>query len=83
MGLTITEKILSKHAGREVKAGELCIVSVDGCMATDTTAPLAIKSFKEIFKYIRHPVPAWTHIKNKPLVLELSSSSTRGIIFFK
>ena len=48
MGLTITEKILSKHAGREVKAGELCIVSVDGCMATDTTAPLAIKSFKEM-----------------------------------
>jgi 3-isopropylmalate/(R)-2-methylmalate dehydratase large subunit len=48
MGLTIAEKILSAHAGREVKAGELCIVPVDGCMATDTTAPLAIKAFKEM-----------------------------------
>ncbi len=47
-GLTIAEKILSKHAGYEVRAGELCIVPVDGCMATDTTAPLAIKAFKEM-----------------------------------
>lgn len=48
MGLTIAEKILSTHAGHTVKAGELCIVPVDGCMATDTTAPLAIKAFKEM-----------------------------------
>jgi 3-isopropylmalate/(R)-2-methylmalate dehydratase large subunit len=47
-GLTITEKILSQHAGQTVSAGELCIVPVDGCMATDTTAPLAIKAFKEM-----------------------------------
>lgn len=48
MGLTIAEKILSQHAGNTVRAGEICIVSVDGCMATDTTAPLAIKAFKEM-----------------------------------
>jgi 3-isopropylmalate/(R)-2-methylmalate dehydratase large subunit len=48
MGLTIAEKILSQHAGQTVKAGQLCIVPVDGCMATDTTAPLAIKAFKEM-----------------------------------
>lgn len=48
MGQTIAEKILSKHAGEKVFAGELCIVPVDGCMATDTTAPLAIKAFKEM-----------------------------------
>jgi len=48
MGQTIAEKILSKHAGKKVFAGELCIVPVDGCMATDTTAPLAIKAFKEM-----------------------------------
>jgi 3-isopropylmalate/(R)-2-methylmalate dehydratase large subunit len=47
-GLTIAEKILSQHAGQNVRAGELCIVPVDGCMATDTTAPLAIKAFKEM-----------------------------------
>ena len=48
MGQTIAEKILSKHIGKKVFAGELCIVPVDGCMATDTTAPLAIKAFKEM-----------------------------------
>ena len=47
-GMTISEKILSAHAGRELRAGELCIVPVDGCMATDTTAPLAIKAFREM-----------------------------------
>jgi 3-isopropylmalate/(R)-2-methylmalate dehydratase large subunit len=47
-GLTIAEKILSNHTGYTVRAGELCIVPVDGCMATDTTAPLAIKAFKEM-----------------------------------
>jgi 3-isopropylmalate/(R)-2-methylmalate dehydratase large subunit len=47
-GLTISEKILSQHAGQTVRAGEICIVPVDGCMATDTTAPLAIKAFKEM-----------------------------------
>jgi 3-isopropylmalate/(R)-2-methylmalate dehydratase large subunit len=45
---TIAEKILSNHAGYEVRAGDLCIVPVDGCMATDTTAPLALKAFKEM-----------------------------------
>jgi 3-isopropylmalate/(R)-2-methylmalate dehydratase large subunit len=48
MGKTISEKILSQHAGRAVQAGELVIVPVDGCMATDTTAPMAIKAFKEM-----------------------------------
>ena len=48
LGLTISEKILSQHAGHTVRAGELCIVPVDGCMATDTTAPLAIKAFQEM-----------------------------------
>ncbi len=47
-GLTISEKILSQHAGHTVRAGELCIVPVDGCMATDTTAPLAIRAFGEM-----------------------------------
>ena len=45
---TIAEKILSAHAGYPVYAGELCIVPVDGAMATDTTAPLAIKAFEEM-----------------------------------
>jgi 3-isopropylmalate/(R)-2-methylmalate dehydratase large subunit len=45
---TITEKILSSHAGKSVYADELTVVTVDGIMASDTTAPLAIKAFKEM-----------------------------------
>ncbi len=45
---TVAEKILSRHAGRAVAAGELVVVDVDAAMASDTTAPLAIKAFKEM-----------------------------------
>ena len=48
MGQTISEKILSQHVGRPVQSGEVIITPVDGVMATDTTAPLAIKAFKEM-----------------------------------
>lgn len=46
--MTITEKILSAHCGKKVYAGELAVVNVDGIMASDTTAPYAIKSFQEM-----------------------------------
>lgn len=45
-GFTIAEKILSKHAGSKVRAGELIVADVDAVMASDTTAPLAIKAFE-------------------------------------
>jgi 3-isopropylmalate/(R)-2-methylmalate dehydratase large subunit len=45
---TITEKILSQHSGKNVYADELAIVNVDGAMASDTTAPYAIKTFYEM-----------------------------------
>jgi len=48
MAQTIAEKILSQHAGHPVSAGEIIIVPVDGAMATDATAPLAIKAFEEM-----------------------------------
>lgn len=49
MGLTITEKILAKHAGREsVTPGELINASVDICLGNDITAPLAIEQFHKI-----------------------------------
>jgi 3-isopropylmalate/(R)-2-methylmalate dehydratase large subunit len=47
-GQTIAEKILSQHVGKKVYAGELVITPVDGLMATDTTAPMAIKAFREM-----------------------------------
>jgi 3-isopropylmalate/(R)-2-methylmalate dehydratase large subunit len=48
MGKTMSEKILSNHSGKDVKAGDFVIVDVDFIMATDTTAPLAIKAFYEM-----------------------------------
>lgn len=47
-GQTVTEKILSRHAGRSLTAGELTVIDVDAVMMTDTTAPLAIKAFREM-----------------------------------
>lgn len=47
-GQTIAEKILSAHVGRPVYAGELIVTPVGGVMATDTTAPLAIRAFREM-----------------------------------
>jgi 3-isopropylmalate/(R)-2-methylmalate dehydratase large subunit len=46
MNQTISEKIISQHAGKPVKAGDIAIVRVDGVMATDATAPFAIKAFR-------------------------------------
>ena len=48
MKQTLAEKIISEHAGVEVQAGDIAIVDVDGAMATDATAPFAIKAFKEM-----------------------------------
>jgi len=48
MGLTLAEKILSEALGRKVEVGDLIITSVDLVMAHDGTAPLAIKSFREM-----------------------------------
>lgn len=46
MGLTITEKILARHAGRsEVQPGEIVMCKVDLAMANDVTAPPAADAF--------------------------------------
>lgn len=49
MPMTITEKILAAHAGREiVSPGELIQVHVDLALANDITAPLAIGVFDRL-----------------------------------
>ncbi|OPX40745.1 MAG: 3-isopropylmalate dehydratase large subunit [Deltaproteobacteria bacterium] len=49
MPMTITEKILAAHAGKEsVRPGDLVQVDVDLALANDITAPLAIGVFKEL-----------------------------------
>jgi len=50
MGQTIAEKILSAHAGKEVKAGELIIANVDVAMVQDGTGPLTVQEFKKLGK---------------------------------
>jgi 3-isopropylmalate/(R)-2-methylmalate dehydratase large subunit len=49
MAMTITEKILAAHAGKqEVKPGELINARVDLVLGNDITAPVAIKEFARI-----------------------------------
>jgi 3-isopropylmalate/(R)-2-methylmalate dehydratase large subunit len=49
MPMTITEKILAAHAGKEtVSPGELVQVNVDLALANDITAPLAIDVFDRL-----------------------------------
>ncbi|MHB8918262.1 MAG: 3-isopropylmalate dehydratase large subunit [Desulfocucumaceae bacterium] len=49
MGMTITEKILAAHAGRDrVEPGELVSVKVDLALGNDITAPVAIREFEKI-----------------------------------
>ena len=50
LGITIAEKIFSKHSGRKVKAGETVIANVDLAMATDGSGPLAIDLYNKIGK---------------------------------
>jgi len=54
MPQTIAEKILSNHAGRELKAGDIAICDLDFCFGQDGTSMLIIDSFyglgrKEVF----------------------------------
>ena len=44
---TMTEKIFSEHAGREVKAGEIVRINIDMIIGNDITTPISIKAFEE------------------------------------
>jgi 3-isopropylmalate/(R)-2-methylmalate dehydratase large subunit len=49
MGMTMTEKIFARHAGRDrVEPGELVDADVDLMMGHDITAPIAIKRLKDL-----------------------------------
>lgn len=43
MGKTLTEKILSHHAGHDVKAGEFALACVDFAYVQDGTGPLTVR----------------------------------------
>ena len=49
MGMTITEKILAAHAGKDfVEPGELIMAKLDLVLGNDVTTPVAIKEFEKI-----------------------------------
>ena len=49
MGMTMTQKILAKHAGRDsVTAGELIYCKLDMVLANDITAAPSIAEFEKI-----------------------------------
>ena len=48
MSRTISEKILSAHAGAEVRAGDIAICSVDLLLGTDGSGPMAIDYFEQM-----------------------------------
>ncbi len=48
MGQTIAEKIISEHAGHDVKPGELVIANVDVAAVQDGTGPLTVQEFKKL-----------------------------------
>ena len=49
MGMTMTQKILAKHAGLEsVSAGQLILADLDLVLGNDVTSPVAIREFKKL-----------------------------------
>lgn len=56
MGKTIAEKIISSHAGRDVKPNDITVVDVDVVMAQDGTGPLTVSQLKKMgFDKVRNP----------------------------
>jgi len=48
MRQTIAEKILSNHAGKTLRSGDVAICDVDYCFGQDGTSALMIESFKKL-----------------------------------
>jgi len=49
MGMTLTEKILARHAGKEkVEPGELILARVDLALGNDITSPIAIQAVRDL-----------------------------------
>ncbi len=92
MGQTIAEKIISKHSGYDVKAGELCIAKVDVAAVQDGTGPLMVQEFKKLGKlkpanpqrcilFIDHASPSpRKELSNTHMVLREFAKETGAIL---
>jgi 3-isopropylmalate/(R)-2-methylmalate dehydratase large subunit len=69
MGMTMAEKIFSKHVGREVNAGEIVVADLDAMMFHDGNRPLGLEVFQrmngkklsdpnKVIEMIEHHYPA-------------------------
>ena len=85
-------KILTQHAGHEVKAGELCIARVDVAAVQDGTGPLMVQEFKKLGKkapanpsrcilFIDHASPSpRKELSNTHMVLREFAKETGAIL---
>jgi len=56
MAMTLAEKILAEHTGKEVRVGEISVVNVDLAYTQDGTGPLAVRKIQEMgLKEIYNP----------------------------
>jgi 3-isopropylmalate/(R)-2-methylmalate dehydratase large subunit len=54
--MTLAEKILAEHTGKEVRVGEISVVNVDLAYTQDGTGPLAVRKIQEMgLKEIYNP----------------------------
>ncbi|ADI74616.1 homoaconitate hydratase family protein [Methanohalobium evestigatum Z-7303] len=53
--MTISEKIMSKASGTNVRAGDFVFADIDRAMTHDITGPLAVKGFYEIMENKENP----------------------------
>jgi 3-isopropylmalate/(R)-2-methylmalate dehydratase large subunit len=69
MGMTLAEKIFSRHTGHAVKAGEIVVADLDAMMTHDANRPLGLDVFnrmkgnklcdpKKVIQMIEHHYPA-------------------------
>jgi len=48
VGMTLAEKIISRHCGRQVRAGQFVVADVDLCFLQDGTGPLAVRELEQM-----------------------------------
>ncbi len=48
MGMTLAEKIFSRHVGRKVKPGEIILAKIDATVSHDSNRPLALEAFQQL-----------------------------------
>jgi len=46
--MTLAEKIISRHCGRQVRAGQFVVADVDLCFLQDGTGPLAVRELEQM-----------------------------------